>query len=398
MPNFDRRNNFDLIRLLAAAQVIYNHTMVWLHAPPARSIEGLVDMFPGVAVFFVVSGFLVTQSFVRSDGRIGRYAINRALRIYPGLWLNFLVILAMLAATGSLTLAMISPRFFVYQAAQFIFGSDVYGSVVSNFGYDFSPGHLFAWYPSAVLWTINVELGFYILVPLVFGAAIRKRRWLLNAAIALGAAGSLWASTIMAHAVKVAPNATDTVLLAYGPLPYFWIFLLGAAVSLNWDRLRFLFEDQVFAWLCGYLLLAVICIYGFGGPMVDFTRVKPLVVIKMIALAGTVLAFAHSWRGLASVLRGADISYGLYLYHMPIVFTLVGLGFRGGAWTWPLVYGGAACAAAASWILVERPALAFKRRWEAGARASHPSREPAPAATIAGPEASGLAQGRIEAA
>jgi peptidoglycan/LPS O-acetylase OafA/YrhL len=387
LPNSDRRNNFDLIRLFAAIQVIYNHTTVWLHAPGVRSIIGLVDMFPGVAIFFVVSGFLVTQSFVRNEGHVGRYAVNRALRIYPGLWLNFLVIMAMLAITGSLTLSMISPRFFGYLAAQFIIGSDVYGGFLSNFGYDFSRGHLFTGYPSGVLWTINVELGFYVLVPLVFCGAVRKRRWLMNTIIALSAAGSLWAATIMAHQIRIAPNASETFLLTYGPLPYFWIFLLGAAVSLNWDRVRFWFEDQVFAWLSGYLLLSMICVYGFHGAQIDFMKVKILVVIKMIALAGTVLSFAHSYRGLASFLRGNDISYGLYLYHMPIIFTLVGLGFHGAAWLWLAVYGAAGCAATLSWVLVERPALAFKRRGRTPADATHSLREPLSPTGLAQPAA-----------
>lgn len=362
-PNSERFNNFDLIRLFAAAQIIYIHTTVWLGAPPLQPIEGLVDMFPGVPIFFVISGFLVTQSFVQNNGDIGRYALNRALRIYPGLWVNLLVIMALLAATGSLTFAMIGPEFFKFQAAQFIFGSEKYGFLLSDFRYYFSRALLFRDYPSGVLWTINVELGFYILVPLIFCRPVRTRRWLLNALMALAAAGSLWASTIMAHALKVAPKEMGTALLAYGPLPYFWIFLLGAAVYLNWDRLRFLFEERFFAWLSAYLALAMISTFGFGGPLVDFTRVKVLVVIKTIALAGTALAFAYSHRGLASFLRGRDISYGLYLYHMPIIFVLWGVGFRQSVWLWPVVVASAVIAATLSWSLVEKPALALKRRW-----------------------------------
>jgi peptidoglycan/LPS O-acetylase OafA/YrhL len=362
MPNADRANNFDLIRLIAAIEVIYIHAQDHLGAPPLRGIEGLVDMIPGVPIFFVVSGFLVTRSFVRNDGRVGRFALNRALRIYPGLWANLLVITALIVATGSMTAAMIGPAFFKYQAGLFVFGSEIYGWLCSGFGYDFSPGHTFAHVPSGVLWTINVELGFYVLVPIVFCNPIRSRPRLQNAIIALAAAGSFVASALMTHAVKADPNAISTMLLVYGPLPYFWTFLLGAAISVNWARLHALFEDRVFVWLSGYFAIFVFGIYAFGGVTLDLARVRPFVVLEMLALGGTVISFAYSHRGLARILRGHDPSYGLYLYHMQIILILAALGFRGSAWLWPAIYAGAAIAAALSWFGIERPALRLKQR------------------------------------
>src|SRR4051794_19993976 len=53
----------------------------------------------------------------------------------------------------------------------------------------------------------------------------------------------------------------------------------------------------------------------------------------------TVIAFAHSWTGLARRLRGVDLSYGIYLYHMPFVATLHYGGFVGTGWLWPVVLG-----------------------------------------------------------
>jgi peptidoglycan/LPS O-acetylase OafA/YrhL len=362
VKDLSRFNNFDLIRLIAAAQVMYNHSIIWLHIPQLSAIEGLVDMFPGVPIFFVVSGFLVTRSFVQNDGRLGRYAVNRALRIYPGLWANILVILVLLTATGSMTAAMVSPAFFEYQLGQFVFGSEVYGYLLSNFGYDHSPGHFFSHgYPSGVCWTINVELGFYVLVPVLFSRAVRERRCLLNTVIVLAAVGSIGASAFTAHALKATPNALSNYFLAYGPLPYLWVFLLGAGAYLNWDRLAFVFEDRFASWLSAYLVFAMIDVYGIGSPTVDLARATPLVALKAVLLAGTVLSFAHSCRRLAAPLRGVDLSYGLYLYHMPIIFVMIGLGLHDSVWLWPLIYLCAAVAAALSWFLIERPALAFKR-------------------------------------
>src|SRR5579864_2909562 len=89
-------NNFDFLRLVAAVIVIYSHSyliaygsqrsepLVW--ATGNQCTLGLV----GVFVFFIISGYLVTESYCRSPAP-GRFAVRRVLRIYPGLVLNVLV-------------------------------------------------------------------------------------------------------------------------------------------------------------------------------------------------------------------------------------------------------------------------------------------------------------------
>jgi len=86
-----RRNNFDALRLVAAASVVFSHSfliadgtqdhepLIWLTGN--QSILGLV----GVFVFFAISGFLVTQSF-EETGDAWRFLAKRALRIFPGLF------------------------------------------------------------------------------------------------------------------------------------------------------------------------------------------------------------------------------------------------------------------------------------------------------------------------
>src|ERR1700752_2031253 len=87
----DRHNNFDALRLVAAASVVFSHSfliaegtqdhewLIWLTGN--QSILGLV----GVFVFFAISGFLVTQSFEETGDPL-RFMAKRALRIFPGLF------------------------------------------------------------------------------------------------------------------------------------------------------------------------------------------------------------------------------------------------------------------------------------------------------------------------
>ena len=91
-----RDNNFDLLRLVAAASVIFSHSFLIAegtenHEPlilltHRQSILGLA----GVFVFFAISGFLVTASYETSPSPL-RYLAKRALRIFPGLFAALLV-------------------------------------------------------------------------------------------------------------------------------------------------------------------------------------------------------------------------------------------------------------------------------------------------------------------
>src|SRR5690348_4770379 len=91
-----RSNNFDAVRLLAALSVVFSHSFLIAEGSEAsewfvrvtgnQCVLGLV----GVFVFFIISGYLVTESWCRNPLPAG-FALRRALRIYPGLLVNVLV-------------------------------------------------------------------------------------------------------------------------------------------------------------------------------------------------------------------------------------------------------------------------------------------------------------------
>lgn len=348
------RNNFDLIRLLAAAQVLSVHLIGHLQLPVPGALLRPINLFPGVAVFFVVSGFLVTQSFLESES-ISRYAWKRGLRIYPGLWANFLFIMALLYLGGAWSLGiLLQPSFWQFQAAQFVIGSDFYGGYFAGGIYDWS--HFYKFYPSGVLWTINVELGFYLIVPLV----LWSRRW-APAAMIVAALASVGFAMLNAHWMRTAPTANTTALLNNGPLPYFWMFLIGAAARLYWPQISRFIEGRALLWLCVYVTASIALGLVFDVTFVNFTLFDGFALLQVPLLAAAVLAFAHSFDGLAArLLRGNDFSYGLYLYHMPVIATLAAFGIRGHWWLWVATPAIALTLAAASWFFIERPCLRLK--------------------------------------
>lgn len=79
-----RVNNFDMLRMLAALQVVVIHGIEHFKIPVPSLVTVILSLFPGVPIFFFISGFLITASLIRNPSLIYFFQ-NRFLRIFPGL-------------------------------------------------------------------------------------------------------------------------------------------------------------------------------------------------------------------------------------------------------------------------------------------------------------------------
>lgn len=61
------KNNFDLLRLLAATQVAILHITTHLKTPFPEQVVNILEWFPGVPIFFAISGYLIAMSYDRSS-------------------------------------------------------------------------------------------------------------------------------------------------------------------------------------------------------------------------------------------------------------------------------------------------------------------------------------------
>ena len=333
-------NSLDLIRFFAALDVAIKHGMV--HLEVGLAWERWFGLFPGVPIFFLISGFLIYRSYENS-GSLRRFAENRFLRLYPGLWACFAVSLGLVFATGYLQWQVLGdPSFLTWAGAQFSFaqfynweGMRAFGSGVLN----------------GSLWTISVELQFYALTPVAW-LLLRGRPRAMLAAIA----AFLIFNVVYLAFVDLSTTVGKLVMVTF--VPWFYMFLLGAWVSTTPGVL-----DRLMAIKWRWLLLAYAVGMGvsvaLGLPYLG-NDVSPLVFLPLGAL---VLKAAFAWPHVADrLLRRNDISYGLYIYHMPVINVLMWFGLIGST-TW-LVVGVVAAVVLAilSWLLVERPALKLKRR------------------------------------
>jgi peptidoglycan/LPS O-acetylase OafA/YrhL len=334
------RNNFDLVRLAAAAQVVWVHATTHLGVSltaPLRAFDAVLQTFPGVPAFFVVSGFLITDAWLR-DPDAHRYAINRALRIFPALWVCFAgAVLLVLAFGHGPAMASDSPRLAFWVAAQLTVLQPYNLPALRDFGVGVLNGSL---------WTIPVELQFYLALPLLLAL---PRRLLVAAALASAAVFAV------VEGARPLPLANRVLLLTLAP--HLFGFLLGAFARLYRARIMPLLEGRFLRWLLLHLAAqAALWSLGLHDAPWAVAMTRPL-------LAAVVLAGAFTRHELAArLLRGHDISYGLYLWHMIVINALVELGLLG-AWRHvALAAVLAVLAAMLSWRLVERPALSLKRR------------------------------------
>jgi hypothetical protein len=104
-----RPNNFDLLRFVAATLVLIDHSAVLTGRPGIAGPFGYETLGGfAVAVFFVISGFLVAASWERAP-RLGAFTLKRALRIVPA----YAAVVALAAlALGPLVTELASGAYF----------------------------------------------------------------------------------------------------------------------------------------------------------------------------------------------------------------------------------------------------------------------------------------------
>jgi peptidoglycan/LPS O-acetylase OafA/YrhL len=173
-------NNFDLIRLFAAALVVFSHSCIltdgnYSHEPLSILTGGSYALGRiAVDIFFVISGFLITMSF-ESTNSLPNFLWKRCLRIFPAL----IVLLF-------LTTFIIGPIATALPLHEYFSRDDTYAYLtnVRLFRLQYSLPRVFENnpYPNAVngsLWTLAYEFVCYLLVAILGVLGILKKRKLI---------------------------------------------------------------------------------------------------------------------------------------------------------------------------------------------------------------------------
>lgn len=348
-----RDNNFDLIRLCAALQVVVWHACWHMKAPAPPWVFNFLSYFPGVPIFFFLSGMLVTSSLASSRSVESFYG-KRIRRVFPALWLSFTFAIILLISFHQLTAAELKlPAFWLWVVTQLSFLQFYNPEFFRHFGTGVVNGSL---------WTISVEIGFYLVLPFIVLAAIkiagqaRKSRATLQIIVILGTVLSFFLYSSVPGLGNLAgsgPKAPITIrLLNQTFAPYFWMFGLGILAYLHFEPLKRRLTKVVFILPVIYPLL---CIAADRYGLLD---VPVVLFVTRIVLCAAVFALGASSRPIASkLLKGWDLSYGLYVFHMLVVNTFISLNFLGSWISMLSMISVSLILAALSWKYVEQPSI-----------------------------------------
>ena len=325
-------NAFGFLRLLFALLVIVSHVPEVVdndaHREVLHRLTGVVTS-GGIAVdgFFVISGYLITGSFLTSRSTRS-YLAKRIARIYPAFALASLLCLVIVAPLSGAGFPLRGPRSILVALTRIaILARPQVAGAFPGQHYNDAGAAL-----DGAMWTIQYEFACYLLV-IALAAALE------GLALAMPEGRHLW----LQHA-DLFPGAPPALPGLVG------MFVAGAAFHSLRQRLSY---RPV------HVLVATVCLAA--------GLLHPLLAAPAYAVFGAYLIFYVADRGagtlLARINNQNDISYGVYLYGWPVEQMLIRYLKTGDLVLLCILTASAAAVLGwLSWSAVERPAMRYLRR------------------------------------
>jgi peptidoglycan/LPS O-acetylase OafA/YrhL len=309
------RPDVEGLRAVAIAGVLLAHSGVGL-------AEG---GFAGVDVFFVISGFLITQVLVRELDRTGtvsltRFFAGRVKRLMP----QVLTVIAAVVVASSLLLSPVRAD----AVASDVMAAGVYAMNwrLSESAVDyFAAGE--ADRPLDHFWSLAVEEQFYIVWPpllLALAWICRRRAPGRHAPLVAVLAGV--AACSFAYAVQHAAAVPEQAY--FSAVARAWELALGGLLAVVLLQRRLPAAAAAWAaWAGAGAILAAVLVLGAGSPMPGAPALLPVLGAAALLAAGTSASPSLPSRALA--VRPARfvgrISYAWYVWHWPVlVFAAAG--------------------------------------------------------------------------
>jgi peptidoglycan/LPS O-acetylase OafA/YrhL len=392
-PGDGRLIFIDAMRGVAALAVAAYHIERYgpLAKPASRIIAGPIENtirygWMGVEVFFVISGFVIAYSLRNawmSPGYLGNYALRRSIRLDPPYWVTIAVALS-LHFFGPTLLNVPSPMD-ADQVADPIWPQISWHALYLQNVMGYSN-------LSVGLWTLCIEVQFYLLYAIMLGVAQRLcglARWQQGgggaALMVCFAPLALISLAVYHHSYAfddsrlawLAPFKTDVCVLYF-----FWMFFLGMIV--HWTL-----EGRLSRWIVWSYLACMAARYAWFETVVrgGLPTARPTIEVAVAGVAGAAIFTVGSFGKLAT-LGGqrwlqflGKTSYSLYLIHYPVSHVFVHLADQWGSrqsWHASRYYDwyAAGCTALALaialgagyllYIVVERPSQRLAGRFRRG--------------------------------
>lgn len=337
-------NNFDFLRLFAAFLVFFGHAILITRSSGFLNWDrGVAIGALGVNIFFVISGFLITKSWIVNDNFLS-FAKKRFLRIYPAL-----------VAIGLFTILVIGPinTFFTSDnyfraASTLVYIKNIFLLNLLALDNNVLPGvfvlNKLPLIVNASLWTIPIEIGCYILVILfglkgLFGKKI-VFLYLLLFLLIYGAASSL---------------NKDFSLFFRGGLGFAYPDIVRLLTYFVFGMVLYLYRESISVSKKHFFL---ILLFFFGSMFAGYFELISYFLLPIIVIitAFTKYDFPKKFT------HYGDFSYGFYLFAFPVQQTVS--SFSDGRLSFSaqvsISFFLTMFLAVLSWNFIEKPCLKFK--------------------------------------
>jgi peptidoglycan/LPS O-acetylase OafA/YrhL len=299
-----QKNNFDFLRFLFAFLVILAHVYELSAHMDALRYLGKVDSFIPVAGFFIISGFLITQSYNRSKS-LGDYFGKRARRLLPAY-----VFIILICAIG---MSLIST----FSIADYFGNGSLYRYIISNlvflnFLHPCLPGvfdHNVMCAINGSLWTIKIEVSFYMVLPLL--CYLIKRTGKTGLLLTIMYIGALIHNYVLYKIFQKMPDKGDLYFTLTHQLPALMPYFVSGMV------LHFYF-DKVMLYKNKLVLIAI--------PIFLIEYMLNYEILRPLALSIIVFYLAYSFKMFNNWGKYGDFSYGIYIFHFPVIQLIINDG------------------------------------------------------------------------
>lgn len=288
-------NCLNVVRLIAALQVMWGHAVSHLHITGMAIPSFVIYFFNGVPIFYAITGFLIYYSVERSPS-FCKYIRKRFLRIYPELWV------ALIFEVGTL-IFFAHDSINIKELSLFMFGQ---GTLFQFW----TPDSLRTYgcgVPNGALWTIGIIIQFYLIVWWLYKLLKNNKLFFLCLilALAVGVLSPRLASFMPEICYK---------LYSVTVIPYLWLFLIGVMLAK--------FKDSIIPliarfWWC----FLVISFLSYVSGIDLSTGLYGLVSSSFLVVG--LIGFAYRYPNMNIK---TDISYGIYIYHMIVMNVFIELG------------------------------------------------------------------------
>jgi len=343
-------NNIDLIRLMAAFQVLISHSVNYLSINTTNSTLSLLmyvlHLFPGVPIFFFISGYLISKSYENSSS-IKNYATKRLFRIYSALIIAVILGVFSIYVTGyisshSISITDISIWIFTKLTIFQFYNPECnreYGIGIVN----------------PALWTISIELQFYIITPIIYKLFLQKNN---EKILFVFITFSMLINYISSFYLGEYHDFLPFKLLGVSFIPWIYMFLFGVLFQRNFV---FIYDkiDKNFFGKKRFLLIIFIIYIGIDfifTPKIG-NYINPLIFLLLILI---IFTFSYSFIGLSGFIK-YDLSYGIYVYHMIIVNLFIYYGLVSNILYELCIIVCVLVMAYISWKYIEKPSITFNK-------------------------------------